>query len=62
MISESGFQMVDPGDPRRTREAGDHAIIGGRNYGRGSSHEHAALAPRYPGLRVFIAKGLARIH
>ena len=45
-ISEFAFQMVDPSYPRRAREAGDHAIIGGRNYGQGSSREHAALAPR----------------
>jgi aconitate hydratase len=62
MISEFAFQMVDPTYPRRAREAGDHAIIGGRNYGQGSSREHAALAPRYLGLRVVIAKGFARIH
>ena len=54
--------MVDPSYPRRAREAGAHAIIGGRNYGQGSSREHAALAPRYPGLRVVIARGFARIH
>ena len=58
-ISEFAFQMVDPSYPRRAREAGDHAIIGGRNYGQGSSREHAALAPRYLGLRVVIAKGFA---
>jgi aconitate hydratase len=61
-ISEFAFDMVDPSYPRRAREAGDHAIIGGRNYGQGSSREHAALAPRYLGLRVVIAKGFARIH
>ena len=41
---------------------GPHAIIGGENYGQGSSREHAALAPRYLGLRMVIAKGFARIH
>ena len=61
-ISEFAFEMVDPNYPRRAREAGDHAIIGGRNYGQGSSREHAALAPRYLGLRVVIARGFARIH
>ena len=61
-ISEFAFDRVDPSYPRRAREAGDHAIIGGRNYGQGSSREHAALAPRYLGLRVVIAKGFARIH
>ncbi len=61
-ISEFAFEMVDPSYPCRAREAGDHAIIGGRNYGQGSSREHAALAPRYLGLRVVIARGFARIH
>jgi len=61
-ISEFAFEMVDPSYPRRAREAGAHAIIGGRNYGQGSSREHAALAPRYLGLRVVIARGFARIH
>ena len=61
-ISEFAFDRVDPSYPRRAREAGDHVIIGGRNYGQGSSREHAALAPRYLGLRVVIAKGFARIH
>lgn len=61
-ISEFAFEMVDPSYPRRAREAGSHAIIGGKNYGQGSSREHAALAPRYLGLRVVIAMGFARIH
>jgi aconitate hydratase len=39
-----------------------HAIVGGSNYGQGSSREHAALAPRFLGLRVVIAKSVARIH
>ncbi|HKI53819.1 MAG TPA: hypothetical protein VJ987_06815, partial [Anaerolineales bacterium] len=39
-----------------------HTIVGGENYGQGSSREHAALAPRYLGLRLVIAKGFARIH
>jgi aconitate hydratase len=41
---------------------GGHAIVGGRNYGQGSSREHAALAPRSLGLHMVIAKGVARIH
>jgi aconitate hydratase len=44
------------------RDAGGHGIIGGDNYGQGSSREHAAIAPRYLGLRVVIAKSFARIH
>ena len=41
---------------------GGHAIVGGRNYGQGSSREHAALAPRSLGLHLVVAKGMARIH
>ena len=41
---------------------GGHAIVGGSNYGQGSSREHAALAPRYLGLRVALARDFARIH
>jgi aconitate hydratase len=44
------------------RDQGGHAIVGGENYGQGSSREHAAIAPRYLGLRVVIAKSFARIH
>ena len=44
------------------RDAGGHVVVGGDNYGQGSSREHAALAPRYLGLRAVIAKGFARIH
>jgi len=44
------------------RDSGGHAIVGGLNYGQGSSREHAALAPRYLGLRVVVAKSFARIH
>lgn len=47
---------------RQWREEGGHAIIGGRNYGQGSSREHAALAPRTLGLRLVVAKSIARIH
>ena len=64
-ISEFTFDMVDQGYPARARavqDAGGHAVVAGRNYGQGSSREHAALAPRYLGLRVVIALGFARIH
>ena len=64
-ISEFVFEVVDPTYPKRALERnppGPHAIIGGENYGQGSSREHAALAPRYLGLRMVIAKGFARIH
>ena len=64
-ISEFAFEMVDSTYARRAsaqKEKGHHAIIGGDNYGQGSSREHAALAPRYLGLRMVIAKSFARIH
>lgn len=64
-ISEFCFDMVDSTYPERAREvrdAGGHAVVAGDNYGQGSSREHAALAPRYLGLRVALAKGFARIH
>ena len=46
--------------PRGTR--GGHVVVGGENYGQGSSREHAAIAPRYLGLHAVIAKSFARIH
>ena len=61
-ISEFVFSAIDPGFARETKARGDVAIIGGENYGQGSSREHAALAPRYLGVRVKIVKGFARIH
>ncbi|RPI95162.1 MAG: aconitate hydratase [Chloroflexi bacterium] len=64
-ISEFVFENVDPTYHLRALERtppGRHAIIAGENYGQGSSREHAAIAPRYLGLRMVIAKGFARIH
>ena len=64
-MSEYAFEGCDPSYPQRAREVfeeGGHAVVGGRNYGQGSSREHAAIAPRYLGLRVAIAKQFARIH
>ncbi|WP_420426293.1 aconitate hydratase [Algiphilus sp.] len=61
-ISAFVYDRVDPNYPSRAQEAGDHAIVGGGNYGQGSSREHAALAPRYLGLRVVVAESFARIH
>ena len=61
-ISEFVYQAVDPEFVQRARESGEGAIVGGENYGQGSSREHAALAPRYLGVRVKIAKSFARIH
>lgn len=61
-ISEHVFEQVDPDFPARARALGNGAIIAGDNYGQGSSREHAAIAPRYLGIRVKIAKSFARIH
>lgn len=64
-ISKFTFEIVDPTYYERARapeHCNGHAVIGGFNYGQGSSREHAALAPRYLGLKVVIAKDFARIH
>ena len=64
-ISEFVYDIVDPEYAENAFELkplGGHAIVGGDNYGQGSSREHAALAPRYLGLRLVIAKSFARIH
>ena len=64
-ISEFCFDVVDETYHKRAQaihHEGGHAIIAGDNYGQGSSREHAALAPRYLGLHLVIAKSFARIH
>jgi len=61
-ISEFVFDIVDEGYVERTSEHDGHAVVAGKNYGQGSSREHAALAPRYLGLRAVVAKSFARIH
>jgi aconitate hydratase len=64
-ISEFAFDVIDDTYARRAkevRERGGHVVVGGDNYGQGSSREHAALAPRFLGLRLVIAKSFARIH
>jgi aconitate hydratase len=61
-ISQFVFEQLDPDFPRRAREKGNGVVIAGENYGQGSSREHAALAPRYLGIRAKIAKSFARIH
>jgi len=61
-ISEFVFARIDSTFPRRAREAGMGFVVGGVNYGQGSSREHAALAPRYLGVRAVLAKSFARIH
>lgn len=65
MLSEFTFNQVDETYPQRAREVADgpgHVIVGGDNYGQGSSREHAAITPRHLGLRAVIAKSFARIH
>ncbi|MEV4174269.1 aconitate hydratase [Nonomuraea sp. NPDC049709] len=61
-LADFAFTQIDEDYPRRARDTGPHAIVGGRNYGQGSSREHAAIVPRYLGLRVVVAKSFARIH
>lgn len=64
-ISEFTFDMIDKDYHVRAQaihNQGGHVIIAGENYGQGSSREHAALAPRYLGLHLVIAKSFARIH
>ena len=61
-ISEYCFTAVDETFPKRAKEAGTGIIIGGANYGQGSSREHAALAPLYLGIKAVVCKSFARIH
>src|SRR5699024_9118306 len=64
-ISEFTFERFDEtytDDAKELKEKGGHMVVGGYNYGQGSSREHAALAPRYLGLRVVLVKDYARIH
>lgn len=62
-LAEFTFTRIDPEYPRRAAAAaGGHLVVGGNNYGQGSSREHAAIAPRYLGLQAVLAKSFARIH
>ena len=61
-ISEFVFEAVDPTFAQRARAAGGGFIVGGINYGQGSSREHAALAPMALGVKAVLAKSFARIH
>jgi len=61
-ISEHVFSKVDSSFPSRAKAAGSSVVLGGLNYGQGSSREHAALAPMYLGVKVVLAKSFARIH
>lgn len=61
-LSQYCFAVCDETFPERAKAAGESIIIGGNNYGQGSSREHAALVPLYLGVRAVIAKSFARIH
>ena len=61
-ISQYAFTRLDPEFPQRVAGRGEGAVVGGENYGQGSSREHAALAPRYLGVRIKLVKSFARIH
>lgn len=61
-ISKYVFEAVDENFSKRALESSGGFIIGGENYGQGSSREHAALAPKYLGVKAVIVKSFARIH
>jgi len=61
-ISEFVFASLAPGFAEKTKVEAGVAIVGGENYGQGSSREHAALAPRYLGVHAILAKSFARLH
>ena len=61
-ISKHCFAVCDESFPARAKELGRSIIVGGSNYGQGSSREHAALAPLYLGVKAVVTKSFARIH
>ena len=61
-LSQFCFGVCDKTFPERAKAAGSSIVVGGSNYGQGSSREHAALVPLYLGVRCVIAKSFARIH
>lgn len=61
-ISKHLFERLDPDFFKKAKESGGGFVVGGENYGQGSSREHAALAPMFAGIRAVIAKSYARIH
>lgn len=61
-ISNFVLTRIDPTFPARAKHAGSGVLVGGENYGQGSSREHAAIGPRYLGVIVVISKSFARIH
>lgn len=62
LMSQYCYHRYDPTFAARARELGKSIIIGGENYGQGSSREHAAINPMYLGVKAVIAKSIARIH
>ncbi|SFU24004.1 aconitate hydratase [Paraburkholderia aspalathi] len=61
-IAGFAFERIDPTYAARAKQVAGHIVVGGSNYGQGSSREHAALAPRFLELRAVVVKSLARIH
>jgi len=61
-IAEHVFESIDPDFVKRTKQLGGGIVVGGENYGQGSSREHAALAPMFLGIKAIVAKSYARIH
>lgn len=61
-ISQYCFTVCDEEFPKRAKSLGSSIIVGGSNYGQGSSREHAALAPLYLGVKIVLTKSFARIH
>ncbi|MGO4229206.1 aconitate hydratase [Arthrobacter sp. YAF34] len=64
-LAEFTFSQIDetyPARARETRDTSGHIVVAGTNYGQGSSREHAAITPRFLGLRVVVAASFARIH
>jgi aconitate hydratase len=61
-ISEHLFERIDAHFVKRTKQSEGGFVVGGENYGQGSSREHAALAPMYLGIKAILTKSYARIH
>jgi aconitate hydratase len=61
-ISKHLFERLDPDFFKKAKELGGGFVVGGENYGQGSSREHAALAPMYLGIKAILTKSYARIH
>jgi aconitate hydratase len=62
LIAEYAYSRYDKDFVKRAKEMGTSIIVGGENYGQGSSREHAAITPMYLGVKIVLAKSIARIH